>query len=241
MATWNGSRFLPEQLGSILPQLSSGDELVAVDDRSSDSTMRILQQTAAEASHTRIRIYGNDENMGAIRTFERALTLAERDLIFLSDQDDVWYPARVSKIKSIFTLNPQVTLVLNDAQIIDGTGALMPYSWASLKPFHTGAIANLVKNTFLGCTMAFRQSSLEYCLPFPPGTPMHDQWIGMLHSLFGGVVFLPEPLMQYRRHEGNATDLDRASVMQMLRWRVSLSRNLLARYRHYSRTARARS
>lgn len=237
MATWNGSIFLPGQLGSILPQLNSEDELVVVDDGSSDATMRILQQTAAEASHTRVRIYRNDENRGVIRTFERALALAEKDLVFLSDQDDLWFPAKISKIKGVFAAHPEITLVLSDTQIIDGSGAVTAESWRSRRPFHAGAIANLVRNTFLGCTMAFRRSSLEYCLPFPSGTPMHDQWIGTLHSLFGGVTFLPEPLMQYRRHEANATDLHRASVVQMLQWRFSLSRNLAVRCWHHWRSA----
>jgi glycosyltransferase involved in cell wall biosynthesis len=241
MATWNGSRFLQEQLTDILTQLTCRDELVVVDDGSSDDTMEILERAAAEASHTRVRIYRNDKNLGAIRTFERALGMAEKDLVFLSDQDDRWLPDKVFKIKEAFAAHPEVTLVLTDAQIIDGSGAITAGSWVARRQFQAGTIANVVRNSFLGCTMAFRRSSLEYCLPFPVDTPMHDQWIGTLHSIFGSVVFLPEPLMQYRRHDANVTKLHPASVSQMLRWRFSLFRNLVARYRLHSRHGHLRS
>lgn len=237
MATWNGSRFLAEQLAGILPQLTCCDELVVVDDGSSDATVRILETAAAEACHTSVRIYRNERNMGAIRSFERALGLAEKDLVFLSDQDDRWFANKVSRIGSAFAAHPEVTLVLTDAQIIDGSGVVTEASWAARRPFRTGTIANVVKNTFLGCTMAFRRSSLQYCLPFPSGIPMHDQWIGTLHSIFGSVLILPEPLMQYRRHEANVTQLHRSSVGQMMRWRTNLIRNLLRRYRECSRAA----
>jgi len=241
MATWNGSRFLHEQLAGILSQLNSSDELVVVDDGSSDTTMQILEDAAADASHTRVRIYRNVKNLGAIRTFERALGLAEKDIVFLSDQDDRWLPGKVSRITRTFAAHPEVTLVLTDAQIIDGSGAVTSGSWVARRQFQAGTIANVVRNTFLGCTMAFRRSSLEYCLPFPVDTPMHDQWIGTLHSIFGSMIFLPEPLMQYRRHDANVTKLHRASVAQMLRWRFSLIRNLVARYWRYSRNARRRN
>lgn len=238
MATWNGSRFLQEQLTDILSQLTHHDELVVVDDGSFDATMDILEHAAAEASHTRVRIYRNDKNIGAIRTFERALGMAEKDLVFLSDQDDRWLPHKVCKIERAFATHPEVTLVISDTQIIDATGTVTAASWTSRRLFHPGTLANVVKNRFLGCTMAFRRSSLEYCLPFPPDTPMHDQWIGTLHSIFGSILFLPESLMQYRRHDDNATNLHRASVMQMLRWRTNLSRNLLVRYWQHSRSRR---
>lgn len=235
MATWNGAQFLGEQLRTVLQQLSHGDELVVVDDGSSDATMDMLERAAKEAETTTVRLHRNERNLGAIRTFERALGLAEGEILLLCDQDDRWLPGKVERIRRIFSEDASVTLVLSDAQVIDGSGQMVASSWAATRPYRRGLVKNTIKNSFLGCTMAFRRSSLAYCLPFPTGTPMHDQWIGTLHTIFGKVVYLDEPLVQYRRHGNNATADLHASVAQMARWRLNLITSLAARWWQASR------
>src|SRR5271165_270302 len=238
LATWNGAQFLAEQIGTVLPQLGPGDELVVVDDASSDSTMEILERAARESRLANVRIHQNARNLGAIRTFERALALAKGEIVLLCDQDDRWLPAKVERIRRVFAENTSVTLVHSDAQLMDETGRIYSPSWAAMRPWRPGLLANIARNTFLGCTLAFRRSSLEYCLPFPAGTPMHDQWIGLLHTIFGKVAYLGEPLVQYRRHSGNATAEHHASVAQMARWRLNLIGNLASRWWDASRTRR---
>jgi glycosyltransferase involved in cell wall biosynthesis len=230
MATWNGARFLAEQLGTVVPQLAPGDELVIVDDASHDRTMEILECAQKELQTAMIRLHRNQCTLGAISTFERALALGRGEILLLCDQDDYWLPGKVERIRRAFAEDAVATLVLSDAQLIDGEGNMLASSLATWKPYRPGLFSNLVRNTFLGCTMAFRRSSLKYCLPFPAGTPMHDQWIGMLHIMFGKVVYLDEPLILYRRHGGNATADTHASWAQMARWRLNLTRNLAARW-----------
>ncbi len=238
MATWNGARFLGEQLGTVMPQLRPEDELVMVDDASRDSTIEMLKAAESEMSAVALRLYQNEQTLGPIRSFERALALAKGEILLLCDQDDRWMPGKVERIRSIFASDAATTLVLSDAELIDGEGRVFASSLATMKPYRPGLVSNLMKNTFLGCAMAFRRSSLEYCLPIPARTPMHDQWIGLLHTLFGKVVYLDEPLIQYRRHGGNATADNHASWAQMAQWRLDLTRNLMARWWQTSREGR---
>jgi len=230
MATWNGAQFLGEQLRTVVPQLGSGDELVVVDDASCDATPEILKLAEKELGASIVRLYRNEQTLGPIRTFERALALSKGEILLLCDQDDQWLPGKVERIRSAFAEDTAATLVLSDAQLIDGAGRVFASSLATVKPYRSGLLSNLLRNTFFGCTMAFRRSSLEYCLPFPAGTPMHDQWIGILHTLFGKVVYLDESLIRYRRHGGNATADNHASWTQMARWRLDLVKNLAARW-----------
>ncbi|MBV8281627.1 MAG: glycosyltransferase family 2 protein [Candidatus Eremiobacteraeota bacterium] len=230
MATWNGARFLNEQLKSVIPQLGSEDEIVVVDDASSDSTLEILRRTAVESQAPPIRIQQNERNLGPVRSFERALASARGEILLLCDQDDRWLPGKVQRIRTVFELNPNTTLVVTDGQLIDGNGEVLDPSLTSYRRYRPGLLRNLVSNTFVGCTMAFRRSSLQYCLPIPAGTPMHDQWIGLLHTIYGSVDYIDEPLIQYRRHSSNATADRHASWVRMVNWRWSLTTNLLGRW-----------
>ena len=238
MATWNGAKFLPEQLETLIPQLTFGDEVVVVDDGSSDETLEILKRAANESKAAVIRIHQNERRLGPMSTFERALSLARGDILLLCDQDDRWLPGKADRMRSLFAGDPDLTLVISDAQVIDGTGRIIAPSWRALSPFWRSWLATMVKNKYHGCTMAFRQTSMEYCLPIPAGAPHHDQWIGILHSIFGKVLYIPEPLIQYRRHGGNNQTGRRAPWLQMLRWRYDLAINFAARCWCVSRSMR---
>jgi glycosyltransferase involved in cell wall biosynthesis len=238
MATWNGAKFLPEQLDTLIPQLTFGDEVVVVDDGSSDETMEILKRAADESKAAVIRIHQNERRLGPIWTFERALSLASGDILLLCDQDDRWLPGKVERICRAFAEDVATTLVMSDAQVIDGTGSVIAPSWRALRPFRRTLLPNVVKNTFHGCIMAFRQSSMEYCLPIPPRAPHHDQWIGVLHTVFGKIAYIDEPLIQYRRHGGNNQTGRHAPWHQMLRWRYDLAINLATRCWCVSRAMR---
>ena len=230
MATWNGAKFLAEQLETVVPQLDFGDEVVVVDDASSDQTMEMLQRAAGESRAAAIRIQQNPQNLGPVRTFERALEMARGEIVMLCDQDDRWMPGKIARIRKIFDEDADVTLVMSDAELIDDAGDVIVPSRALVKPFREGLVPNMLVNRYLGCAMAFRRASLGYCLPFPEGIPMHDQWIGVLHNIFGKVVYLKEPLIQYRRHVGNATADTHASWITMIRWRLNLTGNLVGRW-----------
>src|ERR1700761_5047601 len=123
LCTYNGGRFLPEQLASIQQQSVPPFELVVCDDRSTDDTVPTLRQFAAAAPFP-VRIFCNEQNLGFIANFQRAIELCRGDLIALSDQDDVWYPKRLERTQGAFAAHPQVGLLFSDADIIDDRDSL---------------------------------------------------------------------------------------------------------------------
>lgn len=227
MATYNGSRYIERQLRSILCQLAQADEVILVDDHSSDATLDVVEKVGDR----RIKIYRNEFNEGVIRTFERAIKLASGDIIFLSDQDDIWYPEKVKEFMEIFDSCPDVTLVLSDAKIINDVDEVVAESFfKGLGKFSPGIWHNITKNKYMGCTMAFRRSMVDKLLPFPEGIPMHDVWIGCINSMYGTPYFLDMPVMAYRRHSYNASPVKRRGFVQILIWRWKLVKNLCLRF-----------
>lgn len=223
MATYNGATYLRLQLSSILKQLGPRDELIIVDDKSCDQTIEMIEQCADE----RIRLIQNQKNQGVIRAFERAIHAASGELVFLSDQDDIWCPNKVKNMLEVFDDDPTVTLVLSDARIIDSQGSVVSESFFSERgKFKRGVVPNLIKNKFLGCTMAFRGRMKARFLPFPDGIPMHDMWIGIVNELYGKSYFIASPLMAYRRHQNNASPSSRREWWQIIVWRWQLVRAL---------------
>jgi glycosyltransferase involved in cell wall biosynthesis len=223
MATYNGAPYIERQLRSILSQLSQADEVILVDDHSSDATLDV----AGRIGDVRVRIYRNDFNEGIIRTFELSLRHASGDIIFLSDQDDIWYPEKVRRFMEVFDEHPGVTLVLSDAKIINDADEVIAESYLESRGgFSSGIWHNIIKNKFLGCTMAFRRSKMDMFLPIPKDVPMHDVWIGCINSIYGKTHLLNLPLMAYRRHQYNATPSKRRGIVQILAGRWKLVKNL---------------
>jgi glycosyltransferase involved in cell wall biosynthesis len=219
MATYNGATYIERQLRSILCQLAPADEVILVDDGSTDATLEVVKRMG----DGRIKIYRNDFNEGIIRTFERSLHQASGDVIFLSDQDDIWYPEKVKRFMEVFGGRPDVTLVLSDAKIINDADEVIAESYLETRGgFSSGIWHNIIKNKYLGCTMAFRRSMLNMFLPIPRDVPMHDVWIGCINSIYGKSCLLNAPLMGYRRHQYNATPSRRRGIAQILvgRWRL---------------------
>jgi glycosyltransferase involved in cell wall biosynthesis len=226
MAVYNGAAFLKPQIESILVQLGPQDELIAVDDGSQDESPRILQGIR----DPRLQVHRNERNLGVVGTFERALNLARGDIVFLSDQDDLWLPGRVAKALAVFAANPGVTMVASDARVIDEQGRTVSESFFSARGRFSGGVAhNFVKNKYLGCTLSFRRAMLEKFLPIPPDVPMHDIWFGLLNAIYGKTHFIDEPLIAYRRHRRNASPFVHAGLGQMLVWRWRLGKNIVRR------------
>lgn len=228
MATYNGAAYIGQQLSSILSQLGPGDEITLVDDHSSDSTLNVV----AGFGDGRIRIFRNEKNMGAARSFERAISLATGEIIFLSDQDDIWHPEKVARMLEVFTNRPDVTLVLSDARIVDKEGHVLVESFFEQRgDFNHGVVHNLIKNKYLGCVMAFRKNLLAKVLPFPATIPQHDMWIGMVNALYGKSYFIDLPLVDYRRHDSNASSASsnkHGRVTQMIKWRWQLIKSIFS-------------
>lgn len=222
----NGADYLAPQVQSILDQLGQSDEMVIVDDCSRDASVQIINSFG----DSRIRLLRNASNLGVLATFERALRESVGDILFLSDQDDIWQPDKVERVISLFASDPAITMVVSDAQVIDAAGNVTAQSFFRQRgAFSAGVLHNLAKNKYLGCTMAFRRSMLEHFLPIPSDTPMHDIWFGLVNDIYGKTRYIGQPLIAYRRHGGNVSPSVGAPILQKLVWRWRLVKNLLIR------------
>jgi glycosyltransferase involved in cell wall biosynthesis len=229
MAIYNGAGYLIPQVETILSQLRNTDEVVVVDDASNDNSLALLQ----DLSDARLHLYRNQHNMGVLASFEKALRLARGDILFLSDQDDLWLPGKVEKVMAKFSANNAITLVASDAIVIDGQGALLAGSFfAKRGRFSSNILHNIIKNKFLGCTLAFKKSMLEHFLPLPKDVPMHDMWFGLINTIYGKASYIDHPLIAYRRHDQNLSPLGGAPLSQKLIWRWRLVKHLLPHFAH---------
>ncbi len=224
LAAYNGERYVQSQLRSILDQLEPDDEIVVVDDASTDATVERI----AALGDGRVRLLRNEHNLGVRATFERALRACRHQFIFLSDQDDLWLHDKRTTL--LAELQAGAVLALSDASVIDADGRELEASFMARRGgFRGSALATLMKNRYLGCTMAFRRELLADILPIPQRVPQHDMWIGLLATARGRVAYVDRTLLQYRRHGGNASPYRRAGLVQMLTWRWRLLMALLAR------------
>ena len=216
IATYNASRYIREQIDSVLIQLNLDDEIVVADDGSSDDTLVILNSI----NDNRIKILTSHCNLGIVKNFERALYAVKGEIIFLCDQDDIWLPNKV--IECVRCLEASL-LVVTDCTVVDSELSCLYKSFFALRNSKKGFVHNLYKNSYIGCCMAFRKGLLFYALPIPSKVPMHDIWLGILAELYGKVTFLPKPLLLYRRHADNASPLkSRYGVFRKIHFRLML-------------------
>jgi glycosyltransferase involved in cell wall biosynthesis len=210
MCTFNGRAFLREQLESIAAQTRVPDELVICDDGSNDGTPAILQAFQQGAAFP-VVIHINSERMGATKNFEKAISLCCGDLIFLSDQDDVWRRDKIATILSAFN-DRSMGLVFSNGDVVDSGGASRGYSlWNSFrfKLREQGLISGdkaldvLIKhNVVTGATAAFRAEYKSLINPIP-AVGIHDNWIALLIASVAKLHAIDEPLIQYRQHGRN--------------------------------------
>ncbi len=231
MATYNGKKYVADQLDSILKQLNPDDEIIISDDNSKDGTVELLKKY--QQKDKKIKVYSN-KGKGIISNFENAITNCNNDIIFLCDQDDIWLDNKVEVIKNCF-LDEKVSLVLSDCYVADGKLNIINDSFFEMRKTRKGIIRNVIKNSYLGCAMAFRKELKSVILPMPEELPMHDSWIGILAEMYGKVLIIPDKLFYYRRHDSNATKTEPSDLIQMLIWRKNLIKHLFRRKRQLSR------
>ncbi len=224
MATYNGSKFIREQLESILSQLPADAEIVIADDGSTDDTMQVVESL----KESRIRVLPAEKHLGVIYNYERALQASKGEIIFLADQDDIWLPGKVEKV--LAALN-EADLVTHDAWMLRPSESSWTRSGklSDIRAYKSGVVTNWWKNTFTGCCIALRRSVLGKALPFPKNLPMHDQWLGLVAEKYFKVKSIDEPLVEYRQHSTNATHIGNspAGVLQKIKWRVNLLKAII--------------
>jgi glycosyltransferase involved in cell wall biosynthesis len=221
VAAYNGERYITAQLQSILTQLAANDEVIVVDDASTDGT----KDQVLSLEDSRIRLIEHETNRGAARTFEDAIQAASGRILFLSDQDDLWSPKKVAVMLEAFLSQPNVTLIATDVSLIDSDGSLLAESY--FKPrgkFRPGLWANVVRNRFGGCTLAFRCEIIGDILPLPRKYDvLHDVWIGVRNSLAGHqTLYIPEALVLNRRHGTTVTGKKTLTLKRRIHVRADL-------------------
>lgn len=222
MATYNGEKYIEKQISSILLQMEDEDELIIQDDGSNDLTINIIKSFG----DSRIQLEVNRENIGVIKNFEIALARSKGSVLFLSDQDDEWLPGKVLAVMKEFE-NRDVIAVVTDAFIIDGDEKTVAESYFKQIGSGPGVWKNFLHNSYLGCCLAFRCEVLNPALPVPLQIRTHDGWIGLVANMIGEVVFLHTPLLRYRRHGGNVSQMHRFSMLDVIKRRILLVIHML--------------
>lgn len=200
IASYNGASVILTQLRSILEQLGEGDEVIISDDQSTDDTRSVI----ASLGDPRVRVVDGPALGTPIPNFERAISLAQGDYIFLSDQDDQWMPGKVTAV--LDRLRAGYDCVVTDCIVTDKDLHPIHPSFFALNHTHYGRYYNLLaKNGYLGCCMAFTRQLRDRALPFPASIPMHDMWIGNVAAFFGKLTFIDRPYSNYRRTGDNVS------------------------------------
>ena len=210
MTSYNGEKYIKTQILSILCQLSKTDELIISDDQSTDGTLDIIRSI----HDPRIKLFHHIRSKELVKikysrnfylvsaNFENALRQARGDFIFLSDQDDIWKPNKVSILTELLE---KYNCVMCDNEPIDAEGNKITENIGRKSSVSKSLLVNMKNTPFLGCCMAFRKSVLSYVLPFPKKCIGHDLWIGLLCARFDSFFYTGKKLHQYRIHENNVS------------------------------------
>jgi len=215
LCTYNGSRYLGEQLTSILNQTIPPAEIVVCDDGSTDHTNEITKDFMKMFPEIRWKHAVNSGNIGVVRNFEKAIGMCGEELVFLCDQDDVWLPEKASTILQFFNSHP-FSIVFSNARIVDeqlNDLNISMFERVGLKKqyltrFHKknfGMYLLLSGHYVTGATMAFKKKVARQLLPVPPSPWfLHDGWIATAGACMDEVSFIDEALILYRQHKYQA-------------------------------------
>lgn len=222
MATYNGAMYLTPQIDSILAQFGEFDELIIVDDCSTDNTISVIKSYYDE----RIKLFINRFNRGHVKTFERALGLASKEIILLSDQDDIWIPGRLDCLVEEL-LNSECDLASSNMSLIDDKGDKLPnLKYCLLKNDSDSVAANVIgiflgRKPYYGCAMALRSRMLALALPIPSFVESHDIWLALVANLTHRNCHMEAPTLMRRVHSHNLTPLKRRPISKVLITRLT--------------------
>jgi glycosyltransferase involved in cell wall biosynthesis len=200
LCSYNGERFIKEQIDSILHQTYSHIELIISDDASTDSTARILNQYK---SNDKVKLFFQQENIGPSKNFEFALKQAKGAFIAFSDQDDIWLPQKIEKL--YFAIGDSA-LIYSDSELVDEEGARLNIKISNLRNMYSGhqSFGFIFSNVVWGHAIMINSRILPSVIPIPGNIP-HDIWTAFVATTITGIKYLDEPLTLYRQHATTAT------------------------------------
>ncbi|MGJ7508112.1 glycosyltransferase family 2 protein [Variovorax sp. GT1P44] len=232
LCTYNGARFIGEQIRSICLQTLPPREIVISDDASTDGCVDVARKAIEECNAERpeywvtLRVLQNTTALRVTKNFEQAVRACQGDLIALSDQDDAWMPDRLARMAAQFEQRPDLLLLHTDARLVDGTLADLGQSLfhalevkpIELERIHSGRAFDVLlrRNLVTGATTVFRRSLLDAALSFPSEW-LHDEWLGIIAAAVGRVDLLEDPLIEYRQHASNQIGARRDTFPEKMR------------------------
>lgn len=225
MATYNGERYIKEQIESILINLQKDDELIISDDGSTDNTIKIIEEYIK--IDKRIKLLEGSKK-GVKQNFANAIKNTTGKYVFLSDQDDTWKENKVEIVLKYFE-KEKCTLIVHDAEIVDDEqNTIISNSFFRYRKSGNGVIKNIYINTYIGCCMAFDSKIIKDILPIPNNIEMHDQWIGIINDMkYTKSHFIKDKLIKYRRHTNNASQMKHYGLKKMIKNRIIFIKELL--------------
>lgn len=238
MATYNGEKYIEEQLLSIINQTQQIDEIIIVDDKSSDDTVKIIKQFIIDNNTYNLILIQNDENLGYRRNFKKALSIAKGDYIFLSDQDDIWEINKVEEMIRLMSTNPQIQVLASSFAFIDEKSNVVNSDSKNNHGLYIRNVKNeaivsvsfndmLKHNAFQGCSLVIRKSiNLLFQRCFTEEI-YHDSLINLLASMQNGLYFYNKELFRYRIHEGNAVGINKSENDDELYKRCIFANNII--------------
>lgn len=213
LAAYNGAEYLQDQLDSYVTQERIPDEIVVCDDVSKDETLVMLEEFQKVAPFE-VKIIKNEINLGYTKNFEKALSLCTGEIIFFSDQDDVWLPNKISTIVKFFSDNPDISVLIHDGELV--TEDLGSTGLTKLGQIRSGGYGD--DDFVTGTLSAIRRDILKVVLPFPDGiSGGHDGWVHTIAILMNRRVVIEDILQKLRRHSGNTSDWVASSLQKINR------------------------
>ena len=210
LCTFNGARYLSEQLESITAQSRPARELIVSDDGSTDETSTLVERFRTRSPIPVTVLVG--PRRGVTANFQNAISAARGDYVALSDQDDIWHPDHLARLADRLDEDPRALLVHSDARLVAedgaalGSGLVEALRW---RPDEHRAAATgdsfpalIRRNLVTGATAMFRRELLEAALPIPSEW-LHDEWLAIVAAAIGRTAFIPEQLLDYRQHGAN--------------------------------------
>jgi len=225
LCTYNGAKYLPAQLASLVQQTQLPFELIVCDDGSSDDTLNVLQSFAGRAPFP-VHLHFNENNFGSTKNFEKAIGLCSGEIIATCDQDDVWLPGKLKRFAEIFAAEPELGLAFSDAMLVDDelrdTGHSLWNCYHFPESLQMKQVPWLDPNLLIrfnvvtGACMAFRRELVPMFGPIPKEW-IHDHWISFIASVRSRVKLVPEPLILYRRHQAQQVGASPLTLLRQIR------------------------
>lgn len=210
LCTYNGAKYLSQQIDSILKQQGHiTNEIIVCDDKSTDDTLKILAKYK-DLHPTIFKIHSNEINLGSTKNFEKAISLCSGDYIFLSDQDDIWKKDKIEQVLAIFKKYPDAEGVFSNANLIDNNGNQISQKsiWESVfflekelpKPIDFFDVIAKNGNVVTGATLCIKKNVKDFVFPFTDGV-LHDESIAISLALRKTLFYSIENLISYRIHD----------------------------------------